>query len=37
VKIPFTQLVICDCGEWEMPEGIEIIDYGIDTAIAKWN
>jgi hypothetical protein len=37
VKIPFTQLVICDCGEWEMPEGVEIIDCGVDTAKAKWN
>jgi hypothetical protein len=36
-KIPFTQLVICDCGEWEMPEGIEVIDYDVDTAKAKWN
>lgn len=37
VKIPFTQLVICDCGEWEMPEGVEIIDCGVDTAKSKWN
>jgi hypothetical protein len=37
VKVPFTQLVICDCGEWEMPEGITIEDYGIDMAKATWN
>ena len=36
-KIPFTQLVICDCGEWEMPEGIEVVDYDVDTAKAQWN
>lgn len=36
-KVPFTQLVMCDCGEWEMPEGVEIHDYGIDTSKAGWN
>ena len=30
VKVPFTQLVICDCGEWELPEGITIEDYEVD-------
>lgn len=27
LKVPFTQLVICDCGEWELPEGITFEDY----------
>ena len=36
-KVPFTQLVMCDCGEWEMPEGVEIHDYGIDTLKAGCN
>lgn len=30
VKVPFTQLIICDCGKWELPEGITFEDYEID-------
>ena len=37
VKVPFTQLVICDCGEWELPEGITFEDYEIDPTKATWN
>jgi hypothetical protein len=35
VKVPFTQLVICDCGEWELPE--EITFEEIDLTKATWN
>jgi hypothetical protein len=37
VKVPFTQLIICDCGKWELPEGITFEDYEIDPTRATWN
>jgi hypothetical protein len=37
VKVPFTQLLICDCGEWELPEGITIEDYEIEIPNGTWN
>jgi len=30
IKVPFAQLVVCDCGEWELPEGITFEDYEMD-------
>lgn len=37
VKVPFTQLVICDCGKWELAEGITIEDYEIEIPKGTWN
>jgi hypothetical protein len=37
VNVPLTQLVICNCGEWELPEGIEITDYEIEIPKGTWN
>lgn len=37
VYVPLSQLVICDCGKWEMPEGIEITDYELEMPPGAWN
>jgi hypothetical protein len=37
VYVPLTQLVICNCGEWELPEGIEITDYEIEIPKDTWH
>jgi hypothetical protein len=37
VKVPFTQLVICDCSEWELPEGITFEDYEVELPKGTWN
>lgn len=37
VNVPLTQLVICNCGDWELPEGIDITDYEIEIPKGTWN
>jgi hypothetical protein len=37
VNVPLTQLVVCDCGEWQLPEGMEITDYEIEIPKGTWN
>ena len=37
IKVRFSELVICNCGTWELADGISIDDYEFEIPKGTWN